>query len=217
MSENKTILVVDDSDFDRNLLVRALAKKGGFTVLEANSGDGCMKVLSINSVDLILLDIVMPGDQGTQTLKQIRALHNPLQLPVVMITAKSDVADVVACLHMGANDYITKPVNFDIALSRVNTQLKLAEVSKEMARLQEVAALHAMVSTYNHEINNPLTIALGSLRKLNNNRDDDVAMKKAEEALWRVADIVKKIDEVTKKHQVQYQPYAGTGKMIKVG
>lgn len=217
MSSGKNILIVDDSDFDRSLLAKALARKGGFNLTEANSGERCLELLSeSHQIDLILMDVMMPGKFGTQILQSIREKHNPIELPIIMITAKTDVSDVVTALHLGANDYITKPVNFEIAISRIGTHLRIAEASREMARLQEVAAMHAMISTYNHEINNPLTIALGGLKKFAANRNDDVALKKTEEALWRVADIVKKISELSEKHNVSYTTYAGSSKMMKV-
>ena len=216
MTAEKTILIVDDSEFDRNLLLRALSKKGGFKVIEADTSDKCLELITTQPVDLILMDIMMPGTFGTQTLKTIRDKFNAIQLPIIMITAKTDTADVVESLRLGANDYLTKPVNFELAISRILTHLNLADTSREMGKLQEIAALHAMISTYNHEINNPLTIALGKLKKVAANRDDTESLQKTEAALWRIAEIVKKIRQISEQHEVQYQPYAGTGKMVKI-
>lgn len=208
------ILVVDDSDFDRTMLVKALSIKGNFATLEANSGDKCLEILGTQSVGIVLMDIMMPGVHGTEVLKKIREKFNPIELPVIMITAKTEASDVVSCLQNGANDYITKPVNFEVAISRISTHLKLAEVSHEMSKLKEMAALDAMITTYNHEINNPLAIAIGCLNAPL--LKDEVAVEKLKSSLWRVADIVKKIRSVTKQKEVEYQEYAGSSKMVKV-
>ncbi len=124
------------------------------------------------------------------------------------MTSKADTVDVINSLRSGANDYITKPVNFEIALSRINTHLKLSEVSKEMAKLQELAALDAMIATYNHEINNPLAIAIGYLEQ----QDLNSVREKLSSSMWRIADIVKKIKTVSEKKEIEYQSYAGTTK-----
>lgn len=212
--KNKTILIVDDSEFDRSLLVKALSRKGSYNALQADSGDKCLKLLEEQKIDLILMDIMMPGTNGTQVLQKIREKFNPIDLPIIMVTSKSETADVVGCLQNGANDYITKPVNFDVAVSRITTHLKLADLSTEMAKLKEVAALDSMIATYNHEINNPLSIALGfaTSAKLK----DEESIKKLNEALWRIADIVKKIESVTEKKQVEYESYVHNVKMIKL-
>lgn len=208
------ILVVDDSDFDRSMLVKVLSIKGNFKTLEANSGDKCLEILSTQSVGIVLMDIMMPGVHGTEVLKKIREKFNPIELPIIMISAKSEVGDIVSSLQDGANDYITKPVNFEVALSRISTHLKLAEISHEMSRLKEMAALDAMITTYNHEINNPLSVAIGCLNS--SLLTDEAAVEKLKSSLWRVADVVKKIREVTEKKEAKFGTYAGSAKMIKV-
>ncbi len=218
MSAQKTVLIVDDSEFDRALLVRALERKTDCRTLVAADGEQCLAALEAGKVDLVLMDILMPGAYGTHLLKLIREKHNPIELPVIMITAKGDAADIVGALQLGANDYIIKPVNFEVAVSRISTHLRIAELSSEMARLQEIASLHAMVTTYNHEINNPLAIALGGLEQLRRTVPLEVReeVMRAEAAMWRIAQIVKKIQEVTQAGKVQLEPYVGSTRMVKL-
>lgn len=208
----KKILIVDDSEFDRGLFRKALESVGHFQTLEANSGDASYEILEREKIDLVLMDIMMPGGFGTEVLLKIRKKFNALLLPIIMVTSKTDAPDVVDCLRSGANDYITKPVNFEVALSRITTHLKLAEVSLEMSRLKEMAAFDAMITTYNHEINNPLAIAIGCL----NQNDLNINREKLSSALWRIADIVKRISTVTEKKEVEYADYADSTKMVKV-
>jgi len=213
--KSKTILVVDDSEFDRTLLVKALAKKGGFTALEAKNGEEAFSFIKSHKIDLVLMDIMMPGIFGTQVLIKIREQFNPIELPIIMITSKSEASDLIGCLQSGANDYITKPVNFEVALSRIFTHLKLAEISSEMSALKEMSALDAMIATYNHEINNPLTIALGCLESPL--FKDQLPAEKLKVSLWRIVDVVKKIQTITEKKEAQYSVYSQSTKMIKIG
>ncbi len=210
----KTILIVDDSEFDRNLLKNAFSRKGQFKFLEANDGLHSLVVLANNSVDLVLMDIMMPGTFGSQILLKIREKFNPIELPIIMVTSKIDSSDVIECLHNGANDYITKPVNFEVAISRIMTHLKLADLSMEMAKLKEITALDAMITTYNHEINNPLSIAISYLN--NSLLKDEKVVEKLRTALWRIADVVKKIREVSDKKETKFGTYSGSTKMIKI-
>lgn len=212
--KNKNILIVDDSDFDRTLLVKALARKGDFSSFEANCGDKCLEMIDSQKIDLILLDIMMPGTPGTQILQKIRQKFNAITLPVIMVTSKADTSDVVECLQNGANDYITKPVNFDVAISRITTHLRLLELSFEMAKLKEFAALDSMIATYNHEINNPLSIAIGF--STSSRIKEEESVKKVQDALYRIADIMQKIKSITDKKQIEYDNYAQNSKMIKL-
>jgi len=210
----KTILIVDDSKFDRTLLAKALARKSEFTTLQAKSGEECLELLKIQKIDLILMDIMMPGVFGTQVLIQIREQFNPIELPIIMVTSKSETSDLIGCLQSGANDYITKPVNFDVALSRISTHLKLAEVSYEMSKLKEMAALDALIVTYNHEINSPLGVAIGCLEAPV--FKNQLPAEKLKSSLWRIVDVIKKIREVTDKKEAQYTDYSKFSKMIKI-
>ncbi len=211
---HKTILIVDDSEFDRKLLVNALAKKGGFQAIEASSNDESLEILETHSVGLVVMDIMMPGTFGTQVLMKIREKFNPIELPIIMVTSNADASDVIGCLQSGANDYITKPVNFDIAVSRISTYLMFAILSCEISRLKEMAAIDAMITAYNHEINNSLAIALSYLNAPL--LKEEAAVEKLRGSLFRIADIVKKIRAVTDGKKVEYSTYARSIKMVKV-
>lgn len=214
MSRKKNILVVDDSSFDRKLIKGALEKKVNCHVFEAESGDQCFKMIENEKIHLLLLDVLMPKITGTQVLQKIRKKYNALDLPIIMISAKGETTDVVDSLKGGANDYITKPVNFEVATSRVQTHLMLSELSLEMTQLKEIAALDAMITTYNHEINNPLSVVIGTIGKASWSSPEDG--KRCNDNLWRIADIVKKIREVTTKKEVEYSSYDNTTKMLKI-
>ena len=124
MSEVHTILVVDDHRDNRELLMRRLEREG-FTVIGAESGAEALALLGQSAVSLILLDVMMPGMSGIEVLQAVREKHTAAELPVVMVTAKTQSDDVVEALSQGANDYITKPIDFPVAVARIRAQLRL--------------------------------------------------------------------------------------------
>jgi diguanylate cyclase (GGDEF)-like protein len=117
-----TLLLVDDDAMNRDMLSRRLARKG-YTVLTAESGPRALEMLGSNRVDALLLDVMMPGMSGIETLKRVRQSHSVSDLPVIMVTAKDRSEDVVDALDLGANDYVTKPLDFPIVLARIRTQV----------------------------------------------------------------------------------------------
>ena len=118
-----TILVVDDLPANRDLMVRRL-ERSGFSVLSAASGPEAIEIVRRGHVHLVLLDIMMPGMTGIDVLRTLRMTYSSAALPVVMVTAKTDSEDVVEALSLGANDYVTKPVDYPVALARIQTHLR---------------------------------------------------------------------------------------------
>src|SRR5882672_3467186 len=124
MSETHTILVVDDHPDNRELLMRRLEREG-FRVLGAESGPQALDKVKGGPVSLILLDVMMPGMNGIEVLQAVREDHSASELPVIMVTAKAQSDDVVEALGQGANDYVTKPIDFPVALARIQAQLRI--------------------------------------------------------------------------------------------
>ena len=120
----QTLLVVDDNEMNRDLLSRRLERKG-FHVLTAVDGMQALDTLAGSAVDLVLLDVMMPGITGLDVLRAIRESKSAIELPVIMVTAKDESADIVEALELGANDYVTKPIDFPVVLARVQTQLRM--------------------------------------------------------------------------------------------
>ncbi len=117
-----TLLVVDDELLNRDALQRRL-ERVGYRVLAADSGSSALAIAAAQHVDLVLLDVMMPGMDGLETLRQLRRTRAVSELPVIMVTAKDSSEDVVEALDAGASDYITKPVDFAVAQARIRTQL----------------------------------------------------------------------------------------------
>ncbi|HET6896772.1 MAG TPA: adenylate/guanylate cyclase domain-containing protein, partial [Vicinamibacteria bacterium] len=128
------VLVVDDNELNRDMLSRRL-KSRGFAVMTADDGPQCLDLVKAQRFDLILLDIMMPGMSGIDVLKVIRQRYSVAELPIIMATAKDQGTDVVEALTLGANDYVTKPLDFPVVLARVENQLSLKRAMEEIKRL----------------------------------------------------------------------------------
>ena len=118
------LLVVDDNEMNRDMLSRRLARRGHEGVT-AEGGAVALELIGTEAFDVILLDIMMPGIDGLEVLKTVRETRGAADLPIIMATARDDSEDIVAALKLGANDYVTKPLDFQVVLARVQTQLAL--------------------------------------------------------------------------------------------
>jgi len=133
---NPRLLIVDDISDNRTILTRRFQRRG-FEVVEADSGYVAIELIGRESFDLVLLDVMMPGIDGIETLKRIRSQKSASALPVIMVTAKSESENVVDALELGANDYVTKPVDFAVAFARVNTQISRKRAEHQVALANE--------------------------------------------------------------------------------
>ena len=121
MSEQQILLVDDDPNISR--LVRLYLEKEGFSVVEAARGDTALEAFQKNTPALVLLDVMLPGLDGLQVLKEIRKTS---RIPVIMLTAKDETFDKVLGLELGADDYITKPFETKELVARVKAVLRRA-------------------------------------------------------------------------------------------
>ncbi len=114
------ILVCDD---DKEIVkaIEIYLKKQGYNVYKAYNGNECLEILKNNNISLIILDIMMPEKDGMETLSEIREEYN---LPVIMLSAKSEDQDKIEGLNLGADDYVTKPFNPLELIARVNSGIR---------------------------------------------------------------------------------------------
>jgi CheY-like chemotaxis protein len=124
-SDTGHILVVDDNPVNRMLLTRALEVQG-HTVATATDGQRALEVLEgggTSSVDVVLLDILMPELDGYQTLARIKATEALRHIPVIMISAVDEMDSVIRCIELGATDYLPKPFNAALLQARITVSL----------------------------------------------------------------------------------------------
>lgn len=126
-----TILVVDDNRTNRYLLARCL-RDSGYEVKTCSGGRAALACVQQRPYDLVLLDIVMPEMDGMTVLQTLRQTYSRSQLPVIMVTTKDEKEDIIATLHAGADDYITKPVDVDVLQARVEVRIRLKQTSANL-------------------------------------------------------------------------------------
>lgn len=127
MTRKTHILVVDDEPRIRTMLRRYLTDEG-FSVAEAGDGAGLRAALDRQPADLVLLDLMMPGEDGLTLARHIR---ERARTPIIMLTGKGDVIDRVAGLEAGADDYMAKPFHLREVLARIRTVLRRAQASDD--------------------------------------------------------------------------------------
>lgn len=183
----QTILVVDDNPTNIQVLFDVL-DASGYRVAIAKNGESALNRLQGSLPDLILLDVMMPGIDGFETCRRIKANPQTSDIPIIFMTALSDTVDKVKGLKLGAVDYITKPIQHEEVLVRINIHLQLrhlnqtleAQVAERTAELtdtlqtlkqaqlhlvqsEKMSSLGQLVAGVAHEINNPINFIYGNL------------------------------------------------------
>lgn len=143
--EPPLLLVVDDEVFNRDMLSRRLERRG-YRVRSSPDGADALARLAEERFDLVLLDWMMPGMSGVEVLERIREVHPAAYLPVIMATAKVTSEDIVVALEAGANDYVTKPLDFPVVLARVQAQLGV-RAANEAVRVSDARFRHLAESS----------------------------------------------------------------------
>lgn len=136
------LLIVDDNEMNRDMLARRLSRKG-YVIGLAESARELLPRVKEDGIDLVLLDIEMPEVSGLDALQELRKCFSPIELPIIMVTAKNQSDDIVRALDMGANDYLTKPIDFPVALARISTQLSHKMAQEALRESEERYALAA--------------------------------------------------------------------------
>lgn len=130
---NKKVFIVEDDEDIRELISYNL-KKNNYLVKEFDSGEDMFEVLSSEKCDIILLDIMLPGDDGLTICKKLKRNESTEDIPVVMITAKGEESDIITGLELGADDYIVKPFSPKVLVARIRTILRRKEQVEEINR-----------------------------------------------------------------------------------
>ena len=136
------ILVVDDNELNRDLLSRRL-KQAGYSVAFAASGEEALEYLKAHAAAMVLLDVNLGNLSGLDVLRVIRRTWTAARLPVIMVTAQSSSRDIVGALDLGADDYVTKPIDYPVALARIRTQLARKDAEDRLKASEQRYALAA--------------------------------------------------------------------------
>jgi sigma-B regulation protein RsbU (phosphoserine phosphatase) len=139
------LLVVDDNEDNREILAARLGHLGYTNVTLASGGREALDRVERSNFDLVLLDLMMPGINGIEVLETLRAKRRLASLPVIMVSAASEHESVVRCIELGAEDYLTKPVNVTMLRARVGATLEKKRL-RDGARERMVALGHELAA-----------------------------------------------------------------------
>ena len=148
-SDGPRVLVVDDEPVNLQVIRNFLTVES-FQLTLAASGKEALELLESESFDLVLLDVMMPGLSGYEVIRTLRQSHRLAELPVIFLTARSQDADVVTGMSLGANDYLTKPISKDRLLARIKPHLELLESHRHLEdrvqeKLEEIRVLEGIL------------------------------------------------------------------------
>ncbi|MCR6657409.1 MAG: response regulator [Opitutus sp.] len=201
-----SILVVDDQPINVQLLKRKLEREG-IRVTAAYNGLEALALVKNEKPDLILLDVMMPDMDGIEVCQRLQADEQTRSIPIIFITARSSKEGKIEGLNVGAVDYITKPIDLDETLARVQTQLRFVAINREMLDLQRrlvetrrSATIGAVTQGIAHNLNNLLGVVIGYLDLIKAYYDKPEHVKKnalhVEEAVHRIVSIIKQLSSL---------------------
>jgi len=216
----KKILVIDDLPENVFMLQDRLENEG-YEVITAYDGKSGINKAINEHPDLILLDIMMPEVSGIEVCKTLVANNATADIPIILVTAKSDAEDTREGLEAGAFDYIKKPFNQIELLARINSALKLAEAHKLVLEVEKKNTFSATVVTTNHKIKQPLTLitltAAAVKRELNKeSMSKEGILKKLEYIEIAVNEINDVLNKMHAIKQPVFSEYVKNIKMIDV-
>lgn len=217
--KNIRILLVDDEDYFRETLSKRLVKRGLFSA-QAASGNDCLSILEKKAMDVVVLDVKMPGMNGIEVLKHIKD-HHP-KTEVILLTGNATTSDGVEGIKSGAFDYLTKPIELEHLTNKIfqayekilsaEAEQKEVEyrkkIEQQMIVTERLASLGTLAAGVAHEINNPLAIIRESTGWMNqlltkDELKDMPSRSDLEKALDKVEKSVERASRIT--HQLLCQ------------
>ena len=216
----KRILVIDDLPENVFMLQDRLEHEG-YEVLTAYNGKSGIEKAQTELPDLILLDVMMPDINGFEVCKTLVGDDRTSDIPIILVTAKTDPEDIKEGLDAGAYDYIKKPINKIELLARVKSELKLSDANKLLVEIEKRNTFFATVVTANHKIKQPLTLISLSTAAIKRElkKDEiskDIVMEKVKYIDLAITEITAVLDQLNKIKEPVLSDYTNTVKMIKV-
>jgi CheY-like chemotaxis protein len=214
MERQVRILVVEDNEDNRRLL-RIYLSREGYQVSEAHDGVEALEKAQNESFDLICSDVQMPRMDGYVLCHKLKENPQTERTPVILITAiHTSVEDTLEGLHLGANDFISRPFRQSELLARVQTQLRIKELQDRLVQAERVATVGRMAVTMAHEINNPLAGIIGYVELvLSQLPRGDISAEELRSSLERVQqdalqirDVLSRLRDMSRPEVYEYAP-----------
>jgi len=155
------VIIVIDDDYSIRRLIKFTLEKEHYKVITAEDALEGINTLNSRKIDLIILDIIMPDIDGYEALKVIKSSEQLKEIPVLLLTAKNEIDDMMRGFELGADEYLAKPFELSELLARIRNLLRIKELQNKILQAERMAAVGQIALTIRHEINNPLTAVIG--------------------------------------------------------
>lgn len=199
MEEKSRILIVDDA-VDAVELLKKRLRFEGYDTAEAYDGEEALKQVAEYNPDLIILDVMMPKLDGYEVCQRLKSNENTKYIPILMLTAKSEIEDKVKGLDIGADHYLAKPFNYKELSAKVRSLVAVKAAREKLVEEEKSKALERMMEEVEHEIRNPLTSIGGFARRVYNRLPQGDPNKKYMEMIIndvaRLEDMIKELLEL---------------------
>ncbi len=205
-----TILVVDDDDALQLYIKKILEDQ--YQVIKALTPGQALNSIQEQHIDLVLLDLMLPNVSGISICRKIKERWKEKRLPVIVLTAKTDLESKVEALEAGADDYITKPFHQKELLTRIKVQLRIKDLHRELIKTERLKAIIETAISANHEINNPLCAIINHaelLESMPEITDNPEALKNIQNILAnseRIEKTLKKMAHMIQPAVTEYLP-----------
>ena len=210
-NRNWHVLVVDD-DPEIAEMNQDCLREAGFVVTTVYTGEECLEQVEESSPDLILLDVDLPGINGFDVCKHIRAQEELEQPGIIMLTALKDTPHKITGLEGGADDYLTKPFEISELLARVRAQLRIRELQEKLREAGKLSVIGQAAIALSDKINSPLSSIIWQARLLQGDlKTVESVPESMIEALESIVQDVQRIEQVLKRlHDIKkltFTPY----------
>ena len=213
------ILIVDDVPQNLQVLGSFLSGRD-YEISMAANGQKALEMANKIWPDLILLDVIMPEMDGFQVCRELKARAETKDIPVIFLTAKTQMEDILKGFEVGAVDYVTKPFNKEELLARVSTHVALKSAQKEIVKLEQKNAVLALALTASHELNQPLTVLKGNLELFQNSINKTSLTDRQQHFINKMELAIDKIEAILEKftdvdsYSIHFEDYLGKKKMV---
>ncbi len=218
--KGKVLIVEDDKSYAE--ILKRVITKNEYEIKLAYDGKEGLELSTEWKPDVIIVDWMMPGMSGIELISKLREDPELKFSYIIMLTARVETEDKITGLEAGADDFITKPVDFGELIARIRVGFRIKKLQTEIAELQHESALLEMARTLGHEINNPLNIIYLALELINRFlKDDNPEKDKIKENLNRIYQASERIREIVNKlislRKPTFKEYVNGKRMLDLG
>lgn len=213
MVYQKNILCIDQSRFALKYYEGEFSAFG-FNVYPCRSKDEIFKTLNNTDIHCILCAYELEGTTGPMIAKDLKSNQKFKNIPIIILTSKSDKKYLLETISSGAEDFINKDLDIEIISSKINAVIRFGDLLKKQIELERYRTIHAMMTTIGHEIMNPLSIAYGMIGKSHEDLTER-KFQKVLDSLNRIQTVVKKIDDLTNVN-IEFDHYSGNSELINI-